>query len=110
MTQMITSNICLSLCAYSLTAQQTATAPRDAPWLLLTGTARWPGAKTHKHAHTHSQKRNIYSSIIIQLPEGPCDSVQWTKCTYNRPVALLLIAFPGIYQYWCSRNPRKNTR
>lgn len=48
--------MCVGLYAYLLTARQTVTAPRDAPWLLLTGTARWPGAKTQKHAHTHSQK------------------------------------------------------
>lgn len=34
------------LCAYSPTAPQTGTAPGDAPWLLLTGTARWRGAET----------------------------------------------------------------
>lgn len=48
----------VSLCAYSLTAQQTATAPRDAPWLLPTGTAQWPGAETQKYtqirSHTHA--------------------------------------------------------
>lgn len=97
MTQIITStkaeNICVSLCAYSLTAQQTATAPRGAPWLLLTGTARWPGAKTHKHAHTHSQKMKRLLKHNHSDPRGACDSVRQTKCSYKRPVTLHLMHF-----------------
>lgn len=52
--------VCMSVCAYLLTAPQTATAPRDAPWLLPTETAQWPGAETQKHTqicsyvHTHA--------------------------------------------------------
>lgn len=49
-----------ALCAYSLTAPQTATAPRDAPWLSLTGTARSPGAKTqntNKYTHPNRQRQ-----------------------------------------------------
>lgn len=51
-----------SVCSYLLTAQQTATAPRDAPWLLQTETAQWPGAKTQKsYGQTHKLQTDTFT-------------------------------------------------
>lgn len=49
-------------------------------------TDKYAHTHTHgqTHAHTHARSENIYSSIIIQIPEVSCDSAQRTKCTYYR--------------------------
>lgn len=87
--------VLVSFCAYSLTAQQTATAPRDAPWLLPTETARWPGAKTQAHTYTHEMKQ-----LLKHNHSNPRDSVQWTKCTHIKQTCdPLSPVFPAVYQY-----------
>lgn len=88
--------VCMSVCAYLLTAPQTATAPRDAPWLLPTETAQWPGAETQKHTqicsyvhtHAHIEKHLLkhnrsnprggrwLSSVLSTLPPV-CPTIFW---------------------------------